>query len=156
MMKIILSSTLLFLMRIVMKNRGLSYQACFICFVFIWSLLYFFVLDLLCLSCFNFDGWTDCWEVLDCCRVTFEKTIFSDLTDINSLEMNSVNWAILKEVNKVEETEDIDFFEVAQFFVQRMYEERLNRLVSFFILFLLKITKFYFISSTFLLCEINS
>ena len=45
--------------------------------------------------------------------------------------MNSVNWAILKEVNKVEETEDIDSFEVAQFFVQRMYEERLNRLVSF-------------------------
>ena len=71
--------------------------------------------------------------MLDCCRVTFEKTIFSDLTDINLLEMNSVNWAIFKEVNKVEEIEDMDFFEVAQFFVQRMYEERLNRLVSFFL-----------------------
>ena len=69
--------------------------------------------------------------MLDCCRITFEKTIFSD--DINSLEMNSVNWAIFKEVNKVEEIEDMDFFEVAQFFVQRMYEERLNRLVSFFL-----------------------
>ena len=76
--------------------------------------------------------------MLDCCRVTFEKTIFSDLTDINSLEMNSVNWAIYKEVNKVEEIEDMDFFEVAQFFVQRMYEDRLERLVSFFILFVLK------------------
>ena len=72
---------------------------------------------------------TDCWEVLDCCRITFEKTIFSD--DINSLEMNSVNWAIFKDVNKVDEIEDIDFFEVAQFVVQRMYEERLERLVSF-------------------------
>lgn len=93
--------------------------------------------------------------MLDYCRVTFEKTIFSDLTDINSLEMNSVNWAIFKEVNKVEEIEDMDFFEVAQFFVQRMYEDRLNRLVIFFINFLLKITKLYFICSTFL-CEMSS
>ena len=45
--------------------------------------------------------------------------------------MNSVNWAIFKEVNKVEQNEDMDFFEVAQLFVQSMYEERLNRLVSF-------------------------
>ena len=94
--------------------------------------------------------------MLDCCRVTFEKTIFSDVTDIASLEMNSVNWAIFKEVNKVEEIEDMDFFEVPQFFVQRMYEERLNRLVSYFYQFSIEDSKVLFHMLYIFLCEMNS
>ncbi|XP_047095381.1 uncharacterized protein LOC124707747 [Lolium rigidum] len=43
--------------------------------------------------------------------------------------MNAVTWAIFKELNKVEENEFLDFFEVPQFFVTRLNESSLTRLL---------------------------
>lgn len=70
--------------------------------------------------------------------------------------MNSVNWAIFKEVNKVVEIEDMDFYEVAQFFVQRMYEESLERLVSFFNLIRIIVNQVLFHFLYILLRDMNS
>jgi hypothetical protein len=113
----------------VTKNHGFSYQACFFVSNYYCDIVFtYFSLFIL----FYFFVCSDCWEVLECCRVTFEKTIFSNLLDINSAEMNAVTWAIFKELNKVEENEFLDFFEVPQFFVTRLNESSLTRLVSNF------------------------
>lgn len=44
--------------------------------------------------------------------------------------MNAVTFACLKELYKVEESEYLDFFEVPQFFVYRLNEAAVTRLVS--------------------------
>ena len=72
----------------------------------------------------------DCMEVIESCRLIFEKTFFSDIIDISDAEMNRIVLSIYNELNSLPNDGVLDFSEMPQFFVMRLYADRVTHLVS--------------------------